>query len=68
MNNSSLIERDKKKLADNIAESQRQAGNAGLRLGVFERLRELERQRRKIVGRLIRRDPDREAEYSQHLF
>lgn len=68
MNKAELIERNKKRLAENIAESQRQVQYVGERLGVLSRLRELDTSRNRIVRRLIEIDPENEAEYAQHLF
>lgn len=63
-----LIERDRAKLDANITEARRQMVFAGSRLGVFARLRELNRDRKRIARRLIERDPERQTEYVQHLF
>jgi hypothetical protein len=67
MTTEQLIERDRQRLEANITESKRQMQFAGERLGVFGRLRELERERKRIARRLIERDPAREDEYAAHL-
>lgn len=67
MKRSSLIARWKRRLDANIVESKRQVEFAGVRLGVFARLRELERERKRAARRLIELDPENEMEYATHL-
>jgi hypothetical protein len=46
------LERAQKRLAEIRAQQQRQMEHAGLRLGVFARLRELERDERRVLKRI----------------
>lgn len=68
MDNATMIERWKQKLADNIESAKHQMQYAGVRFGVFATLKELERERKRIARRLIQLDPEHELEYAQHLF
>lgn len=58
---------NQEKLATNIVESQRQMQFAGERLGVFQRLRELERDRKRYARKLMELDPNSNDDYSYHL-
>jgi hypothetical protein len=62
MTKEQLITRWQKKLDDTEAEIRRQLPYLGVRLGVMLRIRELERERRKIAKRLIELQPEREPE------
>lgn len=68
MDKQKLIERNKQKLAENIAETRRQSQSFGVRLGVSKTLDELERKRKRIARRLIEIDPEHKDEYSQYLY
>jgi hypothetical protein len=62
------IQSFKDKIAASIKESERQMEFAGVRMGVFARLKELERDRRRWARKLIELDPANENDYVQHLF
>jgi hypothetical protein len=68
MNRAKLIERNKSRLNEIIAETKRQSQLVGERLGILGRLRELDRARKQVAKRLIEIDPENESEYVQHLF
>lgn len=52
------IQRYKDKIAANIEEAKRQSEYAGIRIGVFAQLRQLERQRQRFVREILKLDPD----------